>query len=59
MQLVDEFLRDVSHGLIVDVQEITDPFGPAIVLEDLDCLVVSDETIKGGDAVNAKRKVDS
>uniref|UniRef100_A0AC34QRC9 Cytidyltransferase-like domain-containing protein n=1 Tax=Panagrolaimus sp. JU765 TaxID=591449 RepID=A0AC34QRC9_9BILA len=56
MAVVEEFLKDISDGLIVDVQEITDPFGPAIVLEDLDCLVVSEETVKGGDACNVKRK---
>ena len=54
---VEEFLKDVTNGVTVDVQEIRDPFGPAIVLEDLDCIIVSDETVKGGLAVNQKRKV--
>lgn len=54
---MDEFLKDVNDGIVVDVQEIQDPFGPAIVIEDLDCIVVSQETKKGGDACNVKRKV--
>jgi phosphopantetheine adenylyltransferase/dephospho-CoA kinase len=57
MDVVEEFLKDITDGLTVDVQEIQDPFGPAIVYEDLDCIVVSEETFKGGVAVNQKRKV--
>jgi phosphopantetheine adenylyltransferase/dephospho-CoA kinase len=56
MDMVEEFLKDVTDGVTIDVQEITDPFGPAIVIKDLDCIVVSDETVKGGLAVNQKRK---
>uniref|UniRef100_A0A7E4ZY55 CTP_transf_like domain-containing protein n=1 Tax=Panagrellus redivivus TaxID=6233 RepID=A0A7E4ZY55_PANRE len=52
---VESFLADVSYGLNVNVEEIYDPFGPAIVYPDLDCIVVSEETVKGGEAVNTKR----
>uniref|UniRef100_A0AC34GCE5 Cytidyltransferase-like domain-containing protein n=1 Tax=Panagrolaimus sp. ES5 TaxID=591445 RepID=A0AC34GCE5_9BILA len=57
IDIVEEFLKDVTDEVtVVDVQEIQDPFGPAIIIKDLDCIVVSDETVKGGQAVNQKRK---
>ena len=31
-------------------------YGPTITVEDMDCLVVSDETKKGGGMVNDKRR---
>ena len=34
---------------------ITDPFGPSIVVPDMGGIVVSEETRKGGDAVNKRR----
>uniref|UniRef100_A0A914YYM3 Cytidyltransferase-like domain-containing protein n=1 Tax=Panagrolaimus superbus TaxID=310955 RepID=A0A914YYM3_9BILA len=56
IDVVEEFLKDITDGVTVDVQEIQDPFGPAIVIKDLDCIIVSQETVKGGQAVNQKRK---
>lgn len=44
------------HGLVVKCTEIQDPFGPTITEEEIDGLVVSAETRKGGEAVNAKRR---
>jgi pantetheine-phosphate adenylyltransferase len=38
------------------VVEIHDPFGPTAWDSDIQCLVVSKETMSGGKAVNAKRQ---
>lgn len=53
---VSEFIADVSR-VECRAEPITDPYGPSIVDPDLECIVVSEETYKGGLAVNAKRKV--
>lgn len=52
---VKEFISDVSDGIYVNAVPITDPFGPSIIEEDLECCVVSKETIRGGNAINEKR----
>lgn len=45
-----------SHGGIeFEVVEIRDPFGPTAWDPDIQCLVVSKETMSGGKAVNTKR----
>ena len=49
------FLTDVKPSLQYKVTPITDPFGPTLVDEALQCLVVSEETVKGGQLVNVKR----
>ncbi|GMR31542.1 hypothetical protein PMAYCL1PPCAC_01737, partial [Pristionchus mayeri] len=54
MNAVEEFVRDVSE-ISCELYPITDPFGPSITMDDLDAIVVSDETYKGGLAVNSKR----
>ena len=43
-------------GLLVRCVEIEDAYGPTITDEDIDALVVSAETRKGGAAVNQKRR---
>lgn len=50
-----EFLEDVKPSLCYDIVPLADPFGPAITDPDLQCLVVSEETRRGGEAVNRKR----
>ncbi|XP_078727216.1 bifunctional coenzyme A synthase isoform X2 [Lampetra fluviatilis] len=50
------FLSDVHPHLCYDIVPITDPFGPAITDSLLQCIVVSEETRKGGQAVNRKRE---
>ncbi|XP_071498200.1 bifunctional coenzyme A synthase-like [Diadema antillarum] len=54
---VTQFIRDIKPCLLHPeaVVPITDPFGPSIVVPDMDCIVVSDETRKGGDSVNRRR----
>uniref|UniRef100_A0A0K0EDK8 CTP_transf_like domain-containing protein n=1 Tax=Strongyloides stercoralis TaxID=6248 RepID=A0A0K0EDK8_STRER len=52
---VDEFINDVSIGIESRSEGIVDPFGPSIVDPNLKLIVTSEETKKGGDAVNLKR----
>jgi phosphopantetheine adenylyltransferase len=53
--MVQQFLEDVKPQLIYSIVPIQDPYGPSITEADLQCIVVSEETIKGGQAVNTKR----
>ncbi|KAM6107991.1 LOW QUALITY PROTEIN: bifunctional coenzyme A synthase [Pterocles gutturalis] len=50
-----EFLEDVKPSLRYDIMPLADPYGPAVTDPDLQCLVVSEETRRGGEAVNKKR----
>ncbi len=50
-----EFLEDTKPSLHYNLVGIVDPFGPSIVDPSMTCIVVSRETIKGGQAVNRKR----
>ncbi|XP_018426352.1 PREDICTED: bifunctional coenzyme A synthase [Nanorana parkeri] len=50
-----EFLVDVKPSLLYDIVPISDPYGPSITDPDLKCIVVSEETHKGGLSVNRKR----
>ena len=56
IRLLEEFLRDIKPSLTYKVVPIVDPFGPSIVDPDLQCIVVSEETLRGGQAVNKKRE---
>ncbi|KAJ6256814.1 Phosphopantetheine adenylyltransferase [Drechslerella dactyloides] len=42
--------------IALEVHEIQDVFGPTITMEDVTCLVVSEESKGGGQAVNDKRR---
>jgi phosphopantetheine adenylyltransferase/dephospho-CoA kinase len=53
--VVTEFMTAVKPNLRVESVGISDPFGPSIVERDLSCIVVSQETAKGGAAVNKRR----
>jgi len=47
---------ELKLKLKLDIIEIKDPFGPTAWDDDIQALVVSRETISGGQAVNNKRK---
>ncbi|XP_038024776.1 bifunctional coenzyme A synthase [Anas platyrhynchos] len=50
-----EFLADVQPAVLYDIVPLADPYGPAATDPELSCIVVSEETRKGGEAVNKKR----
>ena len=53
---VRTFLTDIKPTLQMDVVAINDIFGPTGYDPDIDCIVVSQETSKGGEIVNAERQ---
>lgn len=53
---VVQFIETVKPQIGHRVVPITDMFGPTITDPDLQCIVVSDETKKGGDIVNQERQ---
>lgn len=46
---VETYLNFVKRGITYEVVPITDPFGPTVSDPTIDALVVSKETLKGGD----------
>ncbi|XP_061765708.1 bifunctional coenzyme A synthase [Nerophis ophidion] len=55
VQKLHEFLRDVKPSLQVEIVALDDPLGVSVVDPLLQCIVVSEETRRGGEAVNRKR----
>ncbi|XP_070712307.1 bifunctional coenzyme A synthase-like isoform X1 [Pempheris klunzingeri] len=55
VQRLEEFLQDIKPSLQVEIVPLDDPFGVSVVDPLLRCIVVSEETRKGGEAVNKKR----
>lgn len=53
---VREFLNDIDSTLSYEIVPIQDPFGPTATDPDLDLIVVSSETMKGGEKVNEIRR---
>lgn len=53
---VKRFLTDVKPVLQMDVVAINDVYGPTGYDPDVDCIVVSQETSKGGEIVNVERQ---
>jgi len=58
---VQQFASDVKPSLQYSIVPITDPFGPAVTDSQLECIVVSTETVRGANSINVKRaeQVDS
>ncbi|XP_017293678.1 bifunctional coenzyme A synthase [Kryptolebias marmoratus] len=55
VQKLQEFLQDTKPSLQVEIVPLEDPFGVSVVDPQLKCILVSEETRKGGEAVNKKR----
>ncbi|XP_069763334.1 bifunctional coenzyme A synthase isoform X2 [Narcine bancroftii] len=59
VEKVRNFLLDVNPTIQYELVSLSEPYGPAITDPKLECIVVSDETQKGGEAVNQKRLVNA
>ncbi|CAL8301329.1 unnamed protein product [Lota lota] len=55
VERLQEFLQDVRPSLQVEIVALDDPFGVSVVDRQLQCIVVSEETRRGGEAVNTRR----
>ena len=53
---VEAYLSDVKPWIKHKVVPITDVYGPTAWDEDLECLVVSPETVRGGEKINQERQ---
>ncbi|XP_042477439.1 phosphopantetheine adenylyltransferase-like [Macadamia integrifolia] len=55
MKAVEYYIKSIKAGLNVKTEAIVDPYGPSIVDENLDAIIVSKETMAGGISVNKRR----
>lgn len=56
IQDVREFLIDIDNTVNYEIVAIHDPFGPTVTDPDMDMIVVSSETERGGEKINAIRE---
>lgn len=54
---IEGLLQDMKPDLHLDVVPITDVYGPTAWDGDLECLVVTPETVGGGDKINKERAI--
>ncbi|XP_043724931.1 phosphopantetheine adenylyltransferase 1 [Telopea speciosissima] len=55
MKAVEDYIKSIKPGLKVEMEAIMDPYGPSIVDDKLDAIIVSKETLVGGISVNKRR----
>ncbi|KAK8801978.1 hypothetical protein WA158_006373 [Blastocystis sp. Blastoise] len=55
-QLVNAFCHQVNPNIELQLEPLHDIYGPAIIFKDLDAIIVSLETFKGGIMINEVRK---
>ena len=53
---LEKIIHEKFPGYSFEIAKLDDDFGPAVIEGDVDALVVSDETRKKGDILNALRK---
>ena len=53
---VEQFIATTDPAIVHNVVEIADPFGPAITVAELECIVGSEETEAGCQAINSRRR---
>ncbi|KAL3885381.1 hypothetical protein ACJMK2_025451 [Sinanodonta woodiana] len=53
---VEEFLTDVKSSLTYNIVPIEDIFGPTVKDSKLECIILSEETRKGGELINQERE---
>lgn len=57
MKNIRKFMTLISNDKVeYDIVELNDVFGPTITDKNIDGLVISSETLKGGELINEKRK---
>ena len=49
---VKDFLEDINSELDIDVVPIKDPYGPTAHDPSMEMLIISEETLRGGNKVN-------
>ena len=53
---VETFLSDIQPWIRHEVVGITDVYGPTVVDRELECVVVSPETVRGAEMINTERE---